>query len=126
MGCWVPKFTTFVRSISVMKTGSGEVNHSRLLSVVWDPEGLQPPETHGHPGEADAEDNQVLAATEGHPEAHGHWRLETQSRPDGKYSCRLKFSTLRTYLEERPIPLSDFVKILCCFLFTEVTRDTSL
>lgn len=86
MGCRVLKFT-FVPSISVMKTANAEV--SRLLSVVWDPEGLQPPETDGHPGEADAEDNQVLAATQGHPEAHGRRRLETQSWPDGKYSCRL-------------------------------------
>lgn len=88
MGCRVRKFT-FVSSISVMKTANAEVNRSRLLSVVWDPEGLQPPETDGHPGEADAEDNQVLAATQGHPEAHGRRRLEAQSRPDGKYSCIL-------------------------------------
>lgn len=52
--------------------------------MVWDPEGLQPPETDGHPGEADAEDNQVLAATEGYSEAHGGRRLADQSRPDGK------------------------------------------
>lgn len=60
--------------------------------MVWDPEGLQPPETDGHPGEADAEDNQVLAATEGHSEAHGSRRLAAQSRPDGKYCYRQRFS----------------------------------
>lgn len=56
--------------------------------MVWDPERLQPSETDGHPGEADAEDNQVLAATEGHSEAHGSRRLAAQSRPDGKFCYR--------------------------------------
>lgn len=69
-----------------MKESNSEIDDGLILSVVWDTEGLQPVETDGHPGEADAEDNQVLAATEGYPEAHGRRRLETKSRPDGKYA----------------------------------------
>ena len=42
-----------------------------FFSVVWNAAGLQPVEAGGHPGEADAEADQVLPPTQGHPQEHG-------------------------------------------------------
>lgn len=64
--------------------------------VVWDAEGLQQAATDGYPGEADAADYQVLATSQGHPEAHRHWRTQDQPWPHGK--CKYSLFSLASPL----------------------------
>lgn len=51
--------------------------------MVRDPEGLQQTEADGHPCQTYAEDHQVLATAQSHPETHRGRRPETLLGPDG-------------------------------------------
>lgn len=60
-------------------------NPKSCPAVVWDAEGLQQTPPDGHPGQADAEDHQVLTPAQGHPEAFGGGGPQTVLGPNGNF-----------------------------------------
>lgn len=54
-----------------MQSILGTVNTSFVITVVRDAKGLQPIETYGHTGDADAEAHQIFAPAQGRLQEHG-------------------------------------------------------